>query len=580
VRSNLNNTGTLSGGLTSGRSVASGLAFILLSSFVYQIMFRKIGYFPADEGLMVAVCERMLNGESLYRDIFLPFTPLAWHVEAGAFRLFGLSLATARLLPTLLFSVMCGLIYLWGREMMSSTLALLCGVTVVFYRIWVWPYWQFFTYSVLAYFFAVASGYAFILFLKRKKPQTSIIVCGVLAGLCFWTKPNVGVQILAAVFLTLVTRTILQNTGEKSQKTANDIHFLKGCALVAIGVVAASVPLLISLISDATLNDMIAQMSTLRRLYFESQRHIPYPRTWPLFRIDPILRENIFYMIPGTGDLCLRYAQRSFFPNLYGTPLIEVSVKLLYYSPIALLLASLPVNIKLLKAFRNSADASIFFFTFLSSLFLFLQVFFFPAAIYLLIVFPPLIILAFAAFERIMKTDFLSKRQRLKRIAAVCAISGLGGYFFISILGAALQLSGDKVTVKTARGVLLASDERGVILDTIIAHVKLTTEPGDTIFVVPHNPLIYFFTERKNPTRYDNLQPDTPGRQAEQEIIASLEKDRTETIIFEQEEFPKKTRFPKAYPDIYRYITENYYPVVDITGRFTMFKRKTTPPRR
>jgi hypothetical protein len=159
-------------------------------------------------------------------------------------------------------------------------------------------------------------------------------------------------------------------------------------------------------------------------------------------------------------------------------------------------------------------------------------------------------------------------------------MSGLGIYFSISILGSVLQLSTDKVVVDTARGALLAPGERTEILNTIIAYVTLATEPGETIFVVPHNPLVYFFTGRRNPTRYDNLQPDTPGRQAEQEIIASLEKDGTGTVIFEQEEFPKKARFPKAYPDIYRYITENYYPLVDIKGKLTIYKRKTKPLRR
>ena len=559
--------------LPSRMSLAVFVAILVISS-VYQLLFRKIGYFPADEGLMVAVCERMLNGESLYRDIFLPVTPLAWNIEAGAFRLFGISLATARLLPIFLFSTMCGIIYLWSREVMSSTLAFWCSVAFIFYRIWVWPYWQFYTYSVLASFLAIASGYAFILFLRHLRPRVSIIACGVLAGLCFWAKPNVGIQILAAVFFALMIKSVLRNSAKESQEVPDNITFVKGCALVFGGVVAASLPFLIYLVANGTLDDMIVKISTLRQVYFESERHIAYPRPWPLFRIDPGLRENIFYMVPGTGDLCLRYVQRSFFPNLYRTPWIEVSVKLLYYFPIALLLLSLPINIKLLKTFRSSADAAVFTFTFLSSFFLFLQVFFFPVAIYLLVVFPPLIILTFAASERILKTDFLLGRRRLRRIAKICAISGLGTYFSISILGSVLLLSSDKVVVDTGRGVLLASGERTKILDTIIAYVKLTTEPGDTIFVVPHNPLIYFFTNRRNPTRYDNLQPDTPGRQAEQEIIASLEKDRTETVIFEQEEFPKKVRFPEAYPDIYRYITENYHPLVDIKGKLTIYKRK------
>ncbi|GAB4355612.1 MAG: hypothetical protein Kow0099_39480 [Candidatus Abyssubacteria bacterium] len=540
---------------------------IVAASFLYQSLFFMFDYFPADEGLMVQVSQRMLQGETLYRDIFLPYTPLAWCVEAGIFRVFGYSYTAARIFPSFLFSLMCGIVFLWAREMMSFRYAVGCAVAAVLYRMWVWAYWQYFSYSVLAIFFAMAAGYFFVVYLKHGRRCFFMLLAGALAGLCFWSKPNVGVQTLAAMGLSLIACNVIGTPIEIRR-------MLRQSAMLLAGFVAVSVPFALILLTDKTFDDMLVHMGTLRAAYFHSDRHIPFPRPWPIFGTDPMVRENLFYLMPGVLYQFFAHVQETFLLNLYATPFIETAIKGIYYFPMLILVVGGAMAADSLRNLSRKANVPVFIFTFLFALLVFLQVFFFPVVNYLFIVLPPSIILLFASVGKIMESDRLMRMKPAQAGLKTLCVLGAVVYVCVSLWMTAVYVRAERQAIRTSRGTVQVHEARGRIFQTVYEYLMAETAPGDTVFVVPHNPLIYFFTDRRNPTRYDNLQPDTPGKQAQQEIIGSLERDKTRTVIFDQEEFPKKTRLPNAYPLLYNYIVENYVPVLDIPGQLTIYERK------
>lgn len=568
------NTNTLQHETNPRRVLILLVFFTFLASLGYQMLFWTLDYFPADEGLMIQVSTRILKGDVLYRDIFLPYTPLAWYVEAAAFKLLGPNLMIARLLSTVLFSVTCGIILLWSSEMMSRSRALLCTAVFILYRIWVFPFWQYFGYSILSIFFALVGGYFFILFLRESQSRLWLLLAGICAGLCFWAKPNVGVQTGSAMFITLVLASLSKKHNRDEHGLSNGKRLLWHSLLILLGALIITIPILCHLIVNDTLCEMITQMATLKQLYFESERYIAFPRLLPLVTIDESFRENSFYFTPGIMNQLSLFVKKHFSYDMRETAWLGAGIKMLYYLPILALIAGLFSSMRLLRNVPGSSNTTIFSFTFLASLFIFLQVFFFPPVIYLLIAFPPLIILSFAMFDGVIKKHFLPRRRRLRSMIAILAVSGLVIYFLLSLAGTASRVYIERTTVRTKRGILRIHGWRGGVFRDIYSYIDKETRPGDTIFVLPHNPLVYFFTERTNPTPYDNLQPDTPGRQAEGEIIAALEKDKTQTLIFDQEEFPKKAKLPKAYPDIYTYMVENYYPVLDKEGLLTIYRRK------
>ena len=87
-------------------------------------------------------------------------------------------------------------------------------------------------------------------------------------------------------------------------------------------------------------------------------------------------------------------------------------------------------------------------------LFLFLQVFFFPAVVYLLIVLPPLFVLLFTIINRIGQTERVYWNIRLKVIVRFCFIMGLILYFVVSLTMTAIFLRLDNIEVTTVRGVV------------------------------------------------------------------------------------------------------------------------------
>jgi Dolichyl-phosphate-mannose-protein mannosyltransferase len=67
--------------------------------------------FNNDEGIILDAAARMLHGETLYRDFFGYMSPGSYWLQEAAFRLFGISLWAGRLVVILDFAVECALLF-------------------------------------------------------------------------------------------------------------------------------------------------------------------------------------------------------------------------------------------------------------------------------------------------------------------------------------------------------------------------------------------------------------------------------------------------------------------------------------
>ncbi|MEN8185329.1 MAG: hypothetical protein ABFS46_22650, partial [Myxococcota bacterium] len=93
--------------------------------------------------------------------------------------------------------------------------------------------------------------------------------------------------------------------------------------------------------------------------------------------------------------------------------------------------------------------------------------------------------------------------------------------------------------------------------------VEGCSEPGGFIFAAPLIPLLYFVSERRNPTPYDLL---IPGRVDGPAIVERLEASGTRCVVLDTETYPEYPPFAQLFPEVDRYLGQAFEPQLRIRG--------------
>ena len=162
---------------------------------------RPVGH--ADEAWFLWVLTRMSRGETLYRDVYFVSTPIPAWIGLAAVRLFGSQILVTRALTTLCFSASTWLGWVAARR---------CGVgrqgrvlLAVAFFVYASPLTNFASfYSSLAVLFALGSLVALLRWIDERsrseiRDRRDLLGAGILAGLSFASKPNVGFAAVGAV---------------------------------------------------------------------------------------------------------------------------------------------------------------------------------------------------------------------------------------------------------------------------------------------------------------------------------------------------------------------------------------------
>ncbi len=83
-------------------------------------------------------------------------------------------------------------------------------------------------------------------------------------------------------------------------------------------------------------------------------------------------------------------------------------------------------------------------------------------------------------------------------------------------------------TAKTPAGRIHGDTETLLLVDQLIHYVR----PGDRMFAFPYMPMMYFVTGAKNPTRYSFLQPGMMTEQDERSALDGLQRNPPEWILY------------------------------------------------
>ena len=121
--------------------------------------------------------------------------------------------------------------------------------------------------------------------------------------------------------------------------------------------------------------------------------------------------------------------------------------------------------------------------------------------------------------------------------------------------------------------------ERAQALDDLVADVRTRTRPGEPIVVLPWYPILYFLTERPNPTRFDWLFPGYLTTEAEvARFIDEIDRSPAQVVVYSPisiDGLPDRSLAAFA-PEIDRFLLQRFAPTKRF-GRFWVLTRKEPP---
>jgi HEAT repeat protein len=189
-----------------GRARAAAGLGVFALVLAYFALFVRYGINLDDEGTLLAQFYRTYLGEVPYRDFHMGYTPSGHYFQALLFHVFGVSIVPLRWGLAVCHSLTAALLFVIARRIMPAAFALLPALAYVA----IMPFYpgEFASFNIpypawYVVLFWVAGFWAALRFFAGGRLWW-IAASGLLNGLCFAFKPNVGLFQLASAGLMLL----------------------------------------------------------------------------------------------------------------------------------------------------------------------------------------------------------------------------------------------------------------------------------------------------------------------------------------------------------------------------------------
>jgi hypothetical protein len=517
-----------------------GLGIALLAVLVQLPLYDR-GIVPMDEGHHASVAMWLRHGKLLYRDLHTGIFPGIYHVTAWLLGIFGDDLIVTRWAQ--LFTNVAIAVFLWlaGTRAMRSGWALVAPLLYLALVPMSFPVLAMFNYSNLAVCFALGA----LLFLLRYREAAradDALALGALIAACALTKQNFGALVFLACLFGLLWGRRDAALGEQ--------RLLPSLLPVAASGAGVTLLVLFYLVTTGTLDDFL--YSTMIQLGGDQLASYNNPLP-PVLGAQPLSDSRFIFLYtpPGLFNSMI-HGER--FLGLQVTPALHgIAIRLSYGIPMAALVST-PF---LLWVTRDRLDTTTRRSGEILAVFAFLFSFgIFPSAIWshLAFVLPPLLLLLGLLGDRLERAIRAGRPGTIRGLRAMAAA-----------LVVAASLTGLHLSSKVARwnptplglprASLRVSPAQAEIYRAAVDFIERCAEPGDPVFVAPAMPILYFLSDRMNPTRYDLT---IPGDVRGELIIAALEQSQTRCIVYDPRMYPEFPAFEVLFPQVTRYIKRHY----------------------
>jgi 4-amino-4-deoxy-L-arabinose transferase-like glycosyltransferase len=464
---------------------------VFLFSLAYLCAFVRYSSLEADEGILLQGGQRILDGQIPYRDFFSFYTPGSFYLVAAVFKVFGNAFIVARVSLAITGAACSVVTYLLARRVCSRGFALfaaaLATVSGVAYRFLVLHNW----YSTLL---ACLALYSAVRLLESRKPAWALAT-GSLCSLTTMFEQSKGAGLCVGLGLSFLALRIL---GKKPLFQKSELASFAGGFLWP--------PLLVLVYFGAQHNMGIMIEDWLWPLrHYTSTNHVPYGyQNWSdgardlIFHSGPVWARAVKALAVSPGFLVPVLPLIAV--GLFGYWLVQgqrgrlTLDRCMYYVVVCGVLSGLLVSVLTVRA-------DIIHFMYLAPLW-----------------YVPLAWILDAK-------DFRSATLRMLRPYLVMLVATAFGLMSLVILTTA---TGAHNRVVTRRGVITTGEA-----DAVIGYVQDHTAPGETVLVYPYLPLYYYLTGTRSPAPLDYFQPGMNTTEQAQEIVASLQTEKANVVIFE-----------------------------------------------
>lgn len=515
------------------------LVVLLGLGLAYQLCLFREGVGLIDEGHLANAARRVAAGEVLYRDVYTVYPPASFYVVAGLFELFGTSLLVARGFHIAMTLALSALVFVAGRRFMDTPFAWLAGALVAATG------WHVILEGChYAYLYGAVPMAALVLLARAdaagELDRGRLIGVGVLAGvsLAFRLEPFVGIALAGASVVVL--------------REGIGIRAATRLAWLVVGTLLVAIP--------------IGLYFSVHGAFAELFRAV----FWTSF--GQYLQGGEFNLpMPALEWLPVEWSRR-------GLRLLFVSWE--FRLPILLyVVAFAEVAFTVWRQRRSrkaiSSDA-------LGRLCLAL----FGTVLYLRATgrsdYYHLAPILFPAY--LLGADWIARGwhrcvpPRLNAIAYPFVVLVLAGSLFIHQFDLAVPrafAAADEVEV-VPDGPRI---ERASRLGELVADVRARTRPDEPIVVLPWYPIVYFLTERANPTKFDWLFPGYLKTDAAVEgFIDEIERSDVRVVVYSPTSIDGRSdRSLAAFaPAIDRFLRQRFQ-ATRRHGHFWVMTRKLAP---
>jgi len=481
-----------------------------------------------DEGYLVAAVERVLDGQVPYRDFQRDYAPGMYYLFAGLFTMVGDDLLVTRIVWLVMLCIVSAGCYLVARKLAPRWAAVWAGLLPILLM----P-----PIHKMIVPLSVVAGLALCLPLARAVVgRKSAFATGAAIGLMAFFRQDVAAYTFVIASLTLVVASVLGAPARRGSAGRAISPWVWMCA----GVLMFWAPILSAFASIGALREMIAQM-LFDGLKDNAGMSVPLPAMAGVFSgtLSQRLLTSIFYLptttaLIGTCAIIAAAVRRKFsvgYIILAQWTLMALFVHLVYM---------VRCDVAHIKQGLTA----------------------------------PSLILAWAA-GAVWAHGRQAPRGRVRQGAAfatamlcawACAVLCYGA---ISDLKAGYDGMRAGVALDEPKAMVFLPEVRCGEMTRLVAAVRANTAKGDPIFVAPCEPILFFLTQRRNPTRYDSLFPgivSSPAVQAE--IVRDMEKSQVRLVLlcdYVLDGVPER-RFRVYMPQVAAHIAKNFRAAGRIRG--------------
>jgi len=455
---------------------------LAIGSFAY-LMLRPWPLGSSDEAYFFLHAIRMLQGESLYLDVYEITTPFLIDVLALAFHLFGETFTTGRLIGSIIQVLMVIVIYLAARATGAGpVIAIAAGLTQIAIAQPTWPY------TTPHWLASLLACVLLLLSLDRDRARRCrwIVTNGLLLGLLLSTRQHAGV----AIGFGMVVLAVADSYSDKRWEQKTGEPLVRHILLLA--------------------------GSTLAGTFLVMGPHLYAAGFAPLFEqlvVNPLTsyRQNLSSAWGGTV--------------MVSDILPFTWPMLLTYLPAVVAITAMRSSLAWwFRRNRKTAESTLVLAVFGGCSIAYTMSF--PDIVHLAIIMPVMLIIA-AELTAAVIPSTNRRGNYVQQVLGTVLIIACTAQMYRNYINASLQYP---LTYETAFGELrFAKADKIAQIDWL--RKKLKGSLDQSLFAYPTWSEVYLMTGAKNPTRHDMVFPGYLNDEETNKLISSLKANRTAYVI-------------------------------------------------